>query len=217
MKLTHTLLKMIKSPLHPSEEWEKGALNIKEGGKKMEETVMNAAAPAEESAPAPAKEEKAPAAEEVAAEAEAPKAEAPEAKPVDSAREFYGRWFGNLEQEAGRLGEKYPGLDFREEMKNTEFARLVSPRVGLNVETAYKICHFDEIMEKKMESAGRAAKEAAANTIRAGAGRPAENGTSGRAAGTDAQRYSGMTREQQDEFKRRILLAAARGEKVYPA
>lgn len=212
MKLKDTLLKMIKSPLHPAEEWEKGALNMHEGGKKMEETVMNAAAPAEESA-----EEKAPAAEEVAAEAEAPEAEAPGAKPVDSAREFYGRWFGNLEQEAGRLGEKYPGLDFREEMKNTEFARLVSPRVGLNVETAYKICHFDEIMEKKMESAGRAAKEAAANTIRAGAGRPAENGTSGRAAGTDAQRYSGMTREQQDEFKRRILLAAARGEKVYPA
>lgn len=212
MKLKDTLLKMIKSPLHPAEDWEKEALNMHEGGKKLEETVMNAAAPAEESA-----EEKAPAAEEVAAEAEAPKAEAPETKPEDSAREFYGRWFGNLEQEAGRLGEKYPGLDFREEMKNTEFARLVSPRVGLNVETAYKICHFDEIMEKKMESAGRAAKEAAANTIRAGAGRPAENGTSGRAAGTDAQRYSGMTREQQDEFKRRILLAAARGEKVYPA
>ena len=179
----------------------------------------DAAAPAEETAPAPTKEEKAPAAAEGAAKAEekAPEAEAPEAKPADSAREFYGRWFGNLEQEAGRLGEKYPGLDFREEMKNTEFARLVSPRVGLNVETAYKICHFDEIMEKKMESAGRAAREAAANTIRAGAGRPAENGTSGRAAGTDTQRYSGMTREQQDEFKRRILLAAARGEKVYPA
>lgn len=212
MKLKDTLLKMIKSPLHPAEDWEKEALNIKEGGKKLEETVMNAAAPAEESA-----EERAPAAEEVAAEAEAPKAEAPEAKPADRAREFYGRWFGNLEQEAGRLGEKYPGLDFREEMKSPEFARLVSPRVGLNVETAYKICHFDEIMEKKMESAGRAAKEAAANTIRAGAGRPAENGTSGRAAGTDTQRYSGMTREQQNEFKRRILLAAARGEKVYPA
>ena len=211
MKLKDTLLKMIKSPLHPAEDWEKEALNIKEGGKKLEETVMNAAAPAEESA-----EEKAPAAEG-AAKAEAPETEATETKPVDSAREFYGRWFGNLEQEAGRLGEKYPGLDFREEMKSPEFARLVSPRVGLNVETAYKICHFDEIMEKKMESAGRAAKEAAANTIRAGAGRPAENGTSGRAAGTDAQRYSGMTREQQNEFKRRILLAAARGEKVYPA
>ena len=36
MKLKDTLLKMIKSPLHPAEDWEKEALNIKEGGKKLE-------------------------------------------------------------------------------------------------------------------------------------------------------------------------------------
>lgn len=114
------------------------------------------------------------------------------------------------------LKKTFADFDLREEMQNPAFSRLVSPSVGLSVEDAYYAVHRQEIQKAAVEEAARKAAEKVTASIQAAKARPVENGVSGQAASTSQTDYRSMSREQRENLKKEIRLAAARGEKIYP-
>ena len=66
------------------------------------------------------------------------------------------------------------------ECQNPEFVRLLGS--GIDVTTAYKALHFDEINRGLIATAESQTKKKVADTIRSGAARPSENGTGNGAA-----------------------------------
>lgn len=114
------------------------------------------------------------------------------------------------------LKKTFAEFDLREEMQNPAFSRLVSPGVGLSVEDAYYAVHRQEIQKAAVEEAARKAAEKVTASIQAAKARPVENGVSGQAASTSQMDYRSMSREQRENLKKEIRLAAARGEKIYP-
>lgn len=120
--------------------------------------------------------------------------------------------FRELERQAEELKRIFHDFDLRRELKNPVFARMTAPGVGLSVEDAYYAVHRKELQNAAIQ----AAKRQVSNAIASGARRPRENGLSGQASGVSAFDYRNATREQREELKRRIRLAAAEGKKLYP-
>lgn len=121
-----------------------------------------------------------------------------------------------MQREGEALKQVFPSFDLRQELNNPVFVRLTSPGVGLSVEDAYYAVHRREIQSASMEVAAQKTAEKLSNAIRSGAGRPQENGTSGKAPSVTSFDYKNASRDQREALKRRIREAAARGEKLYP-
>lgn len=117
-----------------------------------------------------------------------------------------------LEHQAQQLQETFPGLNLRQELRNPMFSRLTSPAVGLSVEDAFYTVHRRELQSAAMEAATRQVT----NAIASGAMRPQENGLSGQAPAVSTFDYRNASREQRENLKRQIRLAAAEGRKLYP-
>ncbi len=107
------------------------------------------------------------------------------------------RW----DQEAESCRQQYPGFDMQKETRNPDFVRLLG--AGIDVTTAYRACHHDELVNAAMAQAQEDTKKSVAETIRSGYSRPRENQTGGNGAGTAKMDPANMTDAQIDELIRR--------------
>lgn len=124
--------------------------------------------------------------------------------------------FRGLVQQEAAMRELVPDFDLRREMENPTFARLTAPGVGISVQDAYFAVHRQEVQEKAQRQAAQETAQKLAASIQANQNRPRENGTSAQAQSAGQVDYRSMPRQQREELKNRIRMAAARGEKVYP-
>lgn len=111
-------------------------------------------------------------------------------------------------EEAEQVKTVYPGFDFDTEVDNPDFTRLM--RAGLDMLTAYEAAHHKEIMRGAMQYTAQKAAEKVANSVKANASRPTENGLSSQAAAVTRIDLDNLTPEQIAEYKRR----ARNGERI---
>ena len=130
----------------------------------------------------------------------------------DLLQQHFRNHFRELERQAAQMKEIFPHFDLRQELKNPVFARMTAPGVGLRVEDAYYAVHRRELQS----AAVQAAKQQVSNAIASGAMRPRENGLSGQAPAVSSFDYRSASKEQREDLKRRIRMAAAEGKKLYP-
>ena len=112
-------------------------------------------------------------------------------------------------QEAEELKEYYPNFNFELESKNDKFREWLNR--GMSVTDAYEHIHLPEFLSGAMGYAYNQCRQDIADTMRANANRPIENGTSQQ----QASNYSGMSFDKlnQNQIKE-LLNAASLGEKI---
>ena len=121
------------------------------------------------------------------------------------AEKQYALW----DQQAEEARKLYPNLDMNVECQNETFRSLL--RSGIDVKTAYKVLHDDEITTQLLQHQAKEVEQKLSKKIAAGTARPAENGASGQSAAVIKSDPSKWTRADRDEVRRR----AARGERIY--
>ncbi len=117
----------------------------------------------------------------------------------------------SLVEQGEKLKEVFPGFNLQAEFNNPEFVRLTSPEVGLDVETAYRVIHKDEIDKNLMQSALKKGARQVSNAVQAGIMRPSENGVGG-AGG--AVVLSSDPRDWDKKVLKQIAEDAKRGKKI---
>ena len=133
-----------------------------------------------------------------------------EAREQNEARQvaFRNQYNGWL-QEAESLKEFYPDFDFEAESNNPEFRKWLN--YGMSVKDAYEFIHRDDLMGSAMNYAYKQSKQDFADTARANANRPIENGTSSQ----QPTNYHGLTFDKLNQKQIKELMAAAsKGEKI---
>ena len=128
--------------------------------------------------------------------------------------EFWDNHFSKMTAEAEQLKQMFPDFDLRTELANEKFARLTHPSVGISVEDAYRLVHKDEIDQQMMAYAMNRQREQMAQTIQAQRARPVEGAMSASAAAPAAgvaKDFGKMTRQQRDEYRRKVLSGLIRG------
>lgn len=120
------------------------------------------------------------------------------------AQEQYGQWM----QQAEALKAQYPSFDFRSELQNPSFQRML--QAGVPVGEAYKVLHMDELMQGAMQVTANAVSAQVADNVRARAQRPGEAGLGGQGAVVIKSDVSKLTAKDRREIVRR----AARGEHI---
>ncbi len=118
--------------------------------------------------------------------------------------QLHARWMQQTED----AKKVYPGLDFAKEAQDQNFSRLLS--VGIDVKTAYEVCHHDEIMSGGMQYAAKRAQQQTMDNIRARGMRPQEGALGASPAGNPKADVSKLTKEQRAEYARRAM----RGERI---
>lgn len=106
-------------------------------------------------------------------------------------------------------GEKmkavFPNFDLRSELQNPIFARLVSPEVGVDVETAYWTVHRKELQGRAMQVAAQKSQEKLANALQSGMNRPSENGARNVSPGLDIRSDPrNLKRNDLQEIRKRV-------------
>ena len=114
----------------------------------------------------------------------------------------------NWHKEANKVKEIYPSFDFRKEVQNPEFLKLL--KNGNTVEHAYKVLHFDELTQNAARVAAQTADAQAQARIKQKASRPSENGTSSQSAVIVKNDVANLTRAERAEIARRVQ----RGDKI---
>lgn len=106
----------------------------------------------------------------------------------------------------------FPKADLRQEMQNPQFARLVSPQVGVSVKDAYWLVHRAELEPQAMQIAAQKTQQKLSQSIQSGMNRPTENGSRTVSPGLEIHSDpSKWSKEVREEAKRRARM----GEKVY--
>ena len=114
------------------------------------------------------------------------------------------KWFDEGEE----LKKTFPAFDLQAEVSNPRFLAML--KSGVDVATAYKAAHMDEIMTDAMKSTQALAEKKVSDNIRARGNRPIENGATGRSPFTVKNDVTKLTREDREEIAKR----AARGERI---
>lgn len=127
-----------------------------------------------------------------------------QAQQVRQREDTYARW----DREAEACKGIYPNFDMAAELGNENFVRLLG--AGWDVKGAYEACHLEEIKSGIAQQAAADTKQKVAANIRAGAGRPSENGAAASAPSTSKIDVSKMTYAQMDEMIER----SKRGERI---
>lgn len=111
-----------------------------------------------------------------------------------------------LEREEGAIRAVYPEFQWREELENPAFARLIG--AGVDGRTAYEVVHRSELLRRAMTyAAGRAVRQTA-RSIASGARPVAENG--GRSVSITRTDPRQLTGEDLADIRRRVQ----NGEKI---
>ena len=131
-------------------------------------------------------------------------------------RQMFEQHIASLQRQGEELKKVFPNFDLAVELRNPTFARMTGPNGGVSVEDAYYAVHRKEIQSAAMKATAENTARQIAASIRSGQQRPVENGTSSASPSTASFDYAHATKEQREDLKRRIYLARARGEKIYP-
>lgn len=120
----------------------------------------------------------------------------------EEASKQYAQWM----QQAEQAKSIYPNLDLNQEAQNPQFRRLLNS--GVDVATAYKAIHMDELIPAAMQYTAKTVEQKIANKIVANGKRPTENGNSSQGATVVKNDVSKFTRADRREIAQRV----ARGE-----
>ena len=102
------------------------------------------------------------------------------------------------------LREAYPDFSLAEEMREPLFAKLI--QAGVDMRAAYEFCHRDELTGRLINEVAEGVRARTMQKLRTHSVRPAENGTSGRAAATLRERTpSEWSREERERIGREAL------------
>lgn len=105
-------------------------------------------------------------------------------------------------QEASNLANKYPNLNFDEEMANPKMIDMLTKGIGF--ETAYQAAHFDELTTGALMYATNKVAKNITDGIKAKGARPIENGMSSGASIIYKTDVSKLSREDRAEIARRV-------------
>lgn len=108
-------------------------------------------------------------------------------------------------QEA-EIRKTYPEFDWRREMDDDGFSRLVA--AGVDGRTAYEVVHKEELLRRAMQYASRRAGEQMARSIATGGKRVGENG--GRSVTVSHSDPKGLSSQELAEIRQRVMS----GEKI---
>lgn len=131
-------------------------------------------------------------------------------KADDLKNQQFKQQMDKIVSQGNELKAKYPSFDLETEMQNEQFRRFVF--TGISVEDAFTVIHREELMSGAMAYSYNQAQQDFANTQRANAGRPIENGMSSQQAAKVDDDMSHLTKEE----LKMIKSAVARGERVTP-
>ena len=121
------------------------------------------------------------------------------------AEKTYNQWLQAGEQ----LKEIYPSFDFESELQENEnFGQLL--KNGIDVRTAFEVCHRDEILGGAMAYTAQQVKQKMANDIQARGQRPSENGMNSQSSVGLKFDINKTTKAEREEFEKRAL----RGERI---
>lgn len=109
-------------------------------------------------------------------------------------------WF----RQSAQLKETYPDFDFRNEMQDVSFRRLL--QAGISVKLAYETIHMNDIVSAAREDA----KKSVVDNIRERQDRPSENGLKGSGGFVLGKDVSSLTKKERRELNER----ARRGETI---
>ena len=123
----------------------------------------------------------------------------------EEAQRTYNEWLQAGEQ----LKTIYPSFDFESELQENEnFGQLL--KNGIDVRTAFEVCHRDEILGGAMAYTAQQVKQKMANDIQARGQRPSENGMNSQSSVGLKFDINKTTKAEREEFERRAL----RGERI---
>lgn len=123
-------------------------------------------------------------------------------------REQAGKQYAQWMQQAEEAKRIYPNLNLDTEAKNPQFLRLLNS--GVDVATAYKAIHMDELIPAAMQYTAKTVEQKITNKIASNGARPIENGISSQGATVVKSDVSKLTKADRQEIIRRV----ARGEKI---
>lgn len=129
-----------------------------------------------------------------------------EAAREQNSKRIYSEWLNQAEEMKQKYGLENFSLD--EETQNPDFVRLLAG--GSTVETAFKACHFDELMDGTMNFVARQTEKKVVDKIAARNQRPQENGVSPQSSVVYKTDVSKFDDNDIEELKKR----ARRGEKI---
>lgn len=110
-----------------------------------------------------------------------------------------------LGQQAQEFAKELPGFDLvRELQTNPDFARYTSPQFGMSVKAAYYACHGPQMQQQGMQYAANQARQSIAQSVAAGAARPAENGMGRAGAANMRVDVRNMTQEQRNAIRQQL-------------
>lgn len=113
--------------------------------------------------------------------------------------------FQSLAQQAEELKKTFPDFDLMRELQTNErFLRMTAPGVGISVKDAYYAIHGEDIQRQSMQYAAQQATRNVANSVRAGASRPLENGVGNQQPARLGVDVAHMDKATREEYKRRI-------------
>jgi len=110
--------------------------------------------------------------------------------------------------EGQALKAKFPDFDLQKETQNPQFMNML--KSGVPVEHAYKVIHYDEMMNGVAQTVASNTEKAVVQNVRARGNRPNENGTAGQSAFTVKDDVSKLSKKDRAEIAKRV----ARGEKI---
>lgn len=109
------------------------------------------------------------------------------------------KWF----QEAQAVKAKFPNFDLSTELKDPNFKAML--RAGTPVEHAYKVRHFDELMDNAMQITTATTEKRVVGNVRARGNRPNENGTTAQSAFTIKDDVSKLSKKDRAEAARQAM------------
>ena len=109
--------------------------------------------------------------------------------------------FAALEAAQQEVGAVYPEFDWRREVENREFSRLIA--AGVAPRTAYEVVHSRELMGRAMAYAAQQTARRAAGTVAAGARRVREGG--GRSTAVSRVDPRKLTGSELADIRRRVM------------
>ncbi len=110
-----------------------------------------------------------------------------------------------------QLKATFPNFDLRQELQNPQFARLVSPELGVDVETAYWTVHRKELTNAAAQVAAQKSQQKLSQAMQSGMNRPSENGARSASPALDIR--SDPRQLKRDDL-REIRERVRRGEKI---
>lgn len=112
----------------------------------------------------------------------------------------------NLVGQAEEIGRIYPAFDWRKEMENGQFSRLIA--AGVDGRTAYEVVHKEELLCRAMQYASKRTGEQMARSIASRGKRIEENG--GRSVTVSHNNPRNLNSQELSEIRQRVM----NGEKI---